>query len=65
MRTTKTYIVTLTDSVRYMLEVTAADPREAEQKAIEIWNEDFLRFKPLNAGDVHDIVVTEEIGGAK
>lgn len=64
MKTMKSFTVTLTDSVRYAIEVSATDPKSAEQRAVDLWAEDFLRFKPINAGDIHDVVATEN-GGAR
>lgn len=60
MKTMKSFTVTLSDSVRYMLEVAATDPHEAEQKALDVWHEDFLKFSPITAGeDIHDVDVSE------
>lgn len=64
MKTMKSFTITLTDSVRYAIDLTAKDPQEAEQKALDMWHEDFLRFKPINTGDIHDIAATEN-GGAQ
>lgn len=64
MKTMKSFTVTLTDSVRYAIDLAATDPQDAEQKALDMWHEDFLRFKPINNGDIHDIAATEN-GGAQ
>lgn len=55
MKTTSIYVVALTDSVRYTIEVEAANEALAKKQAVEIWREDFLRFKPISGGKIHDV----------
>ena len=59
MKPMRSFTVTLTDSVRYAINLAATGPQDAEQKALDVWNEDFLRFTPINAGDIHNVVAIE------
>lgn len=56
----QSFTVTLTDSVRYSIDVLATSEEDAKKQAIEIWHEDFLRFTPLNAGDIHNVKAYRE-----
>lgn len=55
---TRIYIVTLVDAVHYCAEIEAETPAAASAKARQLWEDDFLRFKPVDDGIIDVLSVT-------
>lgn len=56
--TLKTYTITLVDAVHYAAEIQADSPEAARSAAWQLWQDDFLRFKPVDDGSIEIISVS-------
>jgi hypothetical protein len=57
---TRTYLVTLLDAVHYRTAIEADTPEAARIAARQLWDDDFLRFSPVDDGSVEIIAVTPQ-----
>lgn len=57
--TLKTYTITLVDAVHYVTQIEARSADDARKEARQLWDDNFLRFSPVDDGSIEIISVEQ------